>query len=137
MWIWFAIPLGLGIVGVLIVVARRSSTEGIYVGIVERGLALGTDHDTLQVRAYVDEALVQELPEPSKLTARMFIREINASVPLIFVRMPPYVLLKIERSEEREERLAVPLLPVIFRFDPVPGLALHLGQLVDVYIGET
>jgi hypothetical protein len=66
----------------------------------------------------------------------MFIRETNGSVPLMFVRMPPYVLLKIERSDDREDRLVVPLLPVIFRFDPAPGLALHLGQLVDVYIGE-
>jgi hypothetical protein len=65
MWICFAILLGLGIVGALIVVARRSRSEGIYVGIVERGL---TDHDALQVRAYLDETLVQELPEPSKLT---------------------------------------------------------------------
>jgi hypothetical protein len=133
MWIWFAIPLGVGIIGALLVLARRSSSEGIYVGIVERDLAVD---DTLQVRAYVDETLVHELPEPSKLTGRMFIRETNASVPLMFLRVPPYVPQKVEPSDEWQERAVVPCLPVIFRFDPAPGLALHPGQLVDVYIAE-
>ena len=72
MWIWFAIPLGVGIVAVFIAVAWHGSTERIYVGIVERGLAMGTDHDSLQVRAYVEETLVHELPAPSKLIGRMF-----------------------------------------------------------------
>jgi HlyD family secretion protein len=136
MWIWFVIPLGAGIVAAIIAVAKRSSHQGIYVGIVESGLAKGTDGDSLQVRAYVDETLVHELPAPSKLTSRMFIRETNASVPLTFVRVPPYVSLKIERSDRWQERADVSALPVIFRFDAVPDLAVHAGQLVDVYIGE-
>ena len=136
MWIWFAIPLGVGIVAAFMSVARRSSTQSIYVGIVESDLATGADHDSLQVRAYVDETLVHELPAPSKLTGRMLIRETNTSVPLTFVRVPPYVSLKIERSGEWQERDDVPVLPVIFRFDPVPDLAVRPGQLVDVYIGS-
>jgi HlyD family secretion protein len=136
MWIWFAIPIGVGIIAAIMAVARRSGTQGIYVGIVESGLAMGTDHGSLQVRAYVDETLVNELPAPSKLTGRMFIRETNRSVPLMFVRVPPYVSPMIERSGEWRERLDVPVLPVIFRFDREPDLAVHAGQLVDVYIGE-
>jgi HlyD family secretion protein len=136
MWIWFAIPVGVGIIAAFIAVARRGSTEGIYVGIVESGLAIGTDDDSLQIRAYVEETLVDELPAPSRLIGRMFIRETNRSVPLMFVRVPPYVSPKIERSGEWRERFDVPVLPVIFRFDPAPDLAVHLGQLVDVYIGE-
>jgi HlyD family secretion protein len=136
MWIWFAIPLGVGIVAAFMSVARRSSTQSIYVGIVENDLATGADHDSLQVRAYVDEALVHELPAPSKLTGRMFIRETNTSVPLTFVRVPPYVSLKIERSGEWQDQDDVPVLPVIFCFDPVPDLAVRPGQLVDVYIGS-
>ena len=136
MSIWFAIPLGVGIVAAVVAVTRRRSARGIYVGIVESGLALGADHDSLQVRAYVDETLVNELPAPSKLIGRMFIRENNTSVPLTFAHVPPYVSPKIERSDEWHERVDVPVLPVIFRFDPAPDLALHPGQLVDVYIGE-
>ena len=136
MWIWFAIPLGVGIVAAVIAVARRSRTPGIYVGIVESGLGLGADHDTLQVRAYVDENLVHELPTPSKLTGRMFIRETNTSVPLTFVRVPPYVSLKVDRSDEWQEEADVPVLPVIFRFDRTPDLVVHAGQLVDVCIGD-
>jgi hypothetical protein len=62
----------------------------------------------------------------------MFIREANTSVPLRFVRVPPFA----SAASEPEKRVESPVLPVIFRFDPAPGLAVHAGQLVDVYIGE-
>jgi HlyD family secretion protein len=135
MWIWFVIPFAVGIVAAFVAIARRSGTLGVYVGIVERGL-IGTEHDRMQVRAYVDETLVHELPAPSKLTGRMFIRETNTSVPLMFVRVPPYVSPKLEQSYERQERVDMAVQPVIFRFDPAPDLAVHPGQLVDVYIEE-
>jgi hypothetical protein len=135
MWIWFLIPFGVGIIAAFIAVARHNGREGIYVGIVERDFATDTDHDGLHVRAYVDETLVRELPAPSKLTGRMLIRETNTSVPLTFVRVPPYVSPQIERPDEWQESVDVRALPVIFRFDPVPDLAVHPGQLVDVYIG--
>jgi hypothetical protein len=92
---WICIPLGVGIIAAFIAVARHRSTQGIYIGIVERGRALGTDRFSLQVRAYVDETLVHELAAPSKLTGRMFIRETNTSAPLMFVRVPPYISPKI------------------------------------------
>jgi HlyD family secretion protein len=132
---WFAIALVVGIIAALIALARRTGREGIYVGIVENDLATDTDRDGLQVRAYVDEALVHELLAPSKLTGRMLIRETNASVPLTFVRVPPFVSPKIERSAEWQESTGVSVLPVVFRFDPAPDLAVQPGQLVDVYIG--
>src|SRR6267142_1760942 len=68
MLIWLAIPLGAGIVAALIAVIRRSGVKGIYTnGIIEKCFELDTDRDCLQVRAYVDETLVHELPAPSKL----------------------------------------------------------------------
>jgi HlyD family secretion protein len=137
MLIWLAIPLGAGIVAALIAVIRRSGAKGIYTnGIIERCFELGADRDCLQVRAYVDETLVHALPAPSKLTGRMFIRGTNTIVQLTFDRVPPYVSPKIERSDEWLERLAVPIRPVVFRFDRPPNLAVYPGQLVDVYIGE-
>jgi HlyD family secretion protein len=135
MSLWLTIPLGVGIVAAVTTVMRRDRARGIYVGIVERCLATGAD-DCLQVRAYVDETLVHELPAPSKLTGRMFVRETNTSVPLMFVRVPPYAPLKIDRSDAWQERVDAPVLPVIFRFDPAPDLAVHAGQLVDVCIGK-
>ena len=42
----------------------------------------------------------------------------------------------MERHSHPEERVDVPVLPVIVRFDPVPDVSVHAGQLVDVYIGE-
>jgi HlyD family secretion protein len=136
MSIWFAVLLGAGIIGAFTGVTRRGGAKAIYVGIIESCLVMGTDHDCLQVRAYVDETLVHELPAPSKLTARMSIRETNTIVPLIFDRVPPYVSLAIEGSDEWRERVDVSVMPVIFRFDPEPDLAVRPGQLVDVYIGE-
>jgi HlyD family secretion protein len=132
MWIWFAIPLGAGLVAAFIAAAMHSSTEGIYVGVVEKDLAMGTGRDGVHVRAYVHETLVHELPAPSRLIGRMLIRETNTSVPLRFVRVPRCPSPAIER----QERVELPVLPVIFRFDPAPGLAVHPGQLVDVYIGK-
>jgi HlyD family secretion protein len=54
------------------------------------------------------------------------------AMPPLFVRVPPFPSPMIEP----EERAEMPVLPVIFRFDPAPGLAVHPGQLVDVYIGK-
>ena len=138
MSIWFAILLGVGIIAAFTAAIRRSGARGIYVGIIESGPVIGydgRDRDRLQVRAYVDESLVLELLAPSRLTGRMFLREADASVPLTFVRVPAYVSLNLQRSEW-QERVDVPVLPVIFRFDPVPDFVVHAGQLVDVYIGE-
>jgi HlyD family secretion protein len=135
MSLWFTIPLEAGIIAAIIELIRHSATKGLYTnGIIERCVAIGTDRDCLQVRAYVEETLVHELPAPSKLIGRMFIRETNTSVPLTFVRVPAYVSPKPERSEEWQEREDVPILPVIFSFDPLPNVAVHPGQLVDVYI---
>jgi HlyD family secretion protein len=137
MAIWLAIPLGAGIIAGLMAFVRRGSARGLYAtGIIERRLVMGTDRDGLQVRAYVDETLVHALPVPSKLTGRMFIRGTSTFVPLTFDRVPSDVSPQIERSDEWRERADVPTLPVIFRFDPPPQLALYPGQLVDVYIGE-
>jgi hypothetical protein len=50
--------------------------------------------------------------------------------------VPRYVSPKLEQSYEWQERVDMPVQPVIFRFDPAPDLAVHPGQLVDVYIEE-
>jgi hypothetical protein len=80
--------------------------------------------------------LANLLLAPSKLTGRMFIRDTNTSLPLMFVRVPLHVSLKNERSDEWQERVDRPVLPAIFHFDPVLDVAVHAGQLVDIYIEE-
>jgi HlyD family secretion protein len=95
---------------------------------------MGMPQAHLQVRAYIDEILVHELPDPSKIKAEMFIRGTNDHVPLTFVRIQPYISPKIELSDAREERVDLRVLPVIFRFDPPKNLTLYPGQLVDVYV---
>ena len=97
----------------------------------ERNLLLNTEMLTREE----SETLLHALP-PSKLTGRMFIRGTETSVPLTFDRVPPYVSPKSELSDEWQELEDVSVLPVIFSFDPLPDLAVHPGQLVDVYIGE-
>jgi len=134
MGIWLAIALGLGIVATVIALARRRDASGVYVGIVQRCLGMGVDNDCLEVRAYVDEPLARALPPPSKVAGWMFIRETNRSVPLTVVRVPPYVPSKLSRGDGRGERKDVSVLPVIFRFDPVPDVVVHAGQLVDVCV---
>jgi HlyD family secretion protein len=98
-------------------------------------VVMGTPDDQLQVRAYIDEILVHRLADPTKIEAQMFIRGTDTHLPLAFARIQPYVSPKIELADEREERVDVRVLPVIFRFERPKGLNLYPGQLVDVYVG--
>lgn len=99
-------------------------------------LVLGTPQTNLQVRCYVDEILVPRLPPPSKIKAQMSVRGSKVTLPLDFVRVQPYVSPKIELSDEREERVDVRVLPVIFTVRKPDTGKLYPGELVDVYIGE-
>ena len=89
------------------------------------------------MRVYVDEILIPRLPPTDKIQAQMFIRGTNTKIPLEFVRMQPYVSPKIQLSNQRQEKVDVRVLPVIFRFTPAAGRrAVYPGELVDVYIGQ-
>jgi HlyD family secretion protein len=99
-------------------------------------LVMGLPQSHLQVRAYIDEILVHELPDPSKMKAEMFIRGTNDHVPLSFVRIQPYISPKIELSDARQERVDLRVLPIIFRFEKPKSFNLYPGQLVDVYVGS-
>jgi len=99
-------------------------------------LVLGTPQKSIQVRCYVDEILVPRLPSPSKMKAQMSIRGSNIRVPLDYVRMQPFVSPKIELSDQRQERVDVRVLPVIFKVERPKDVNLYPGELVDVYIGE-
>ena len=89
----------------------------------------------LQVRCYVDEILVSRLPAPAAIRAEMSVRGTSLRIPLRFVRVQPYVTPKIDLSDQRQERVDVRVLPVVFRFDNRPQYRLYPGQMVDVYIG--
>jgi HlyD family secretion protein len=99
-------------------------------------LVLGTHASDLEVRCYVDEILVPRLPPLSKIKAEMSIRGTNTKIPLTFVRVQPFVSPKIELSDQKQERVDVRVLPVIFKFEKPKDLNLYPGELVDVYIGE-
>ncbi len=99
-------------------------------------LVLGSSERGLQVRCYVDEILVPRLPAPAKIKAQMSVRGSDVKIPLQFVRMQPVVSPKIELSDEKEERVDVRVLPIIFRIQNPKNLNLYPGLLVDVYVGE-
>ncbi|MGP0073178.1 MAG: HlyD family secretion protein [Bryobacteraceae bacterium] len=99
-------------------------------------LVLGSSHDYLNVRCYVDEILVPRIPSPSRMKAQMSVRGSNVKIPLEFVRVQPVVSPKIELSDQRQERVDVRVLPIIFRVEKPKDSNLYPGLLVDVYIGE-
>ena len=99
-------------------------------------LVLGTPQTNLHVRCYIDEILVPRLPGPAKIKAQMSIRGTNVKIPLEFVRVQPFVSPKIQLSDQRQERVDVRVLPVIFNFEKPKDLNLYPGELVDVYIGD-
>ncbi|KAK45606.1 glycosyl hydrolase family 18 [Caballeronia jiangsuensis] len=95
---------------------------------------LGSGPEKLAVRCYVDEILINRLPELRRLKARMFVRGTKIEAPLEFMRVQPYVSPKIQLSDQRSERVDVRVLPVIFRIVQPQGVRLYPGQMVDVYI---
>jgi HlyD family secretion protein len=100
-------------------------------------VVMGTAKGTLSVRVYIDEILIPRLPPSDKMQAQMFIRGTNTKIPLEFVRVQPYVSPKIQLSNQRQEKVDVRVLPVLFRFQPPPGVGVYPGELVDVYVGQT
>jgi len=99
-------------------------------------VTLGTPQTALHVRCYVDEILVPRLPPASKIKAQMSVRGMSAKVPLDYVRTQPLVSPKIQLSDQRQERVDVRVLPLIFKIENPAGLNLYPGELVDVFIGE-
>jgi HlyD family secretion protein len=97
-------------------------------------IVMSAPDENLQVRAYIDEILIDRLADPSKLAGELFIRGTDKHVPLTFVRVQPFVSPKIELSDERQELVDVRVLPVIFRFASPKSLHVYPGQLVDVYV---
>ncbi len=110
---------------------------GTYTGRLDPVLVMGSAQSCMAIRCYVDEILVHKLPQPSRMSAKLFIRGTDISIPLEYVRMQPYVSPKVQLSSQRTERVDVRVLPVIFKFQRPKNVALYPGQLVDVYIGET
>ena len=99
-------------------------------------LVVGDSESTLHVRCYVDEILVSRLPSPTRMKAQMTIRGTNVHIPLTFERIQPFVSPKIELSDQRQERVDVRVLPIIFQFQRPKETNVYPGELVDVYIGQ-
>jgi HlyD family secretion protein len=98
-------------------------------------VVMGTPQDYLEVRCYVDEILISRLPPPDHIVAQMQIEGTDLKVPLQFVRVQPLVTPKIELSNQRQEKVDLRVLPVIFRFEKKDA-PVYPGLLVDVYIGK-
>ncbi|MBE7525951.1 HlyD family secretion protein [candidate division WWE3 bacterium] len=79
-------------------------------------IVMGNPEDELVVRCYVDEILINRLPDVSKMQAQMFLRGTKIRIPLEYIRLQPYVSPKIQLSNQRTERVDVRVLPVLFRF---------------------
>ena len=99
-------------------------------------VVLSPGGEPLGVRVFVDEILLQRLPDAAHIVAQMQVRGSEVRVQLEFVRVQPYVTPKIELSDQRTEQIDVRVLPVLFKFKPTKQLRLYAGQQVDVYIGS-
>jgi HlyD family secretion protein len=127
------------VLSITTIVGNYVSSQGAYESYSQEMnpvLVLGTPQTNLHVRCYIDEILVPHLPPPSQMRAQMSIRGSDVKVALGYVRVQPYVSPKIELSDERQERVDVRVLPVIFSFEKPKNLNLYPGELVDVYIGD-
>jgi HlyD family secretion protein len=95
----------------------------------------GSRRTQLQVRCFVDEILVPRLPAAARMTAQMSPRGSSVRIPLEFLRIQPLLTPKTQLSDQRQERVDVRVLPILFRFSPPRDVVLYPGQLVDVFIG--
>ncbi len=99
-------------------------------------IVIGSSPTALNIRCYVDEILVPRLRLTSTMKAQMSVRGSNVKIPLEFVRVQPYVSPKIELSDQRQERVDVRVLPLIFKIGKSENVNLYPGELVDVYISD-
>ncbi|WP_034295922.1 HlyD family secretion protein [Herbaspirillum sp. RV1423] len=115
------------------------SAQGVYDTYTQANkpaIMMGGKQDYLNVRCYIDEILINRLPSPGVIKAQMSIRGSGLHIPLEFVRIQPYVSPKISLSDQRQERVDLRVLPVIFRFAKTAEMKIYPGQLVDVYVGH-
>jgi HlyD family secretion protein len=120
-------------------VGSYASPQGVYNSYTQGqspALVMGAAQGQYDVRCYIDEILISRLPPPGRIVAQMTIRGTSVRLPLEFVRIQPYVSPKIALSDQRQERVDLRVLPVIFRFSLPQGLRIYPGQLVDVYVGR-
>ena len=99
-------------------------------------IVMSVPQDSMAVRCYIDEILISRLPAPGHIQAQMSIRGSEVKVPLEFVRVQPFVSPKIELSNQRQEKVDLRVLPVLFRFKMKNPAMVYPGQLVDVFIGQ-
>lgn len=99
-------------------------------------IIMSSPQDTLAVRCYVDEILVSRLPDAQHIRAQMALRGSEHKVDLVFDRVQPLVSPKIQLSDQRQEKVDLRVLPVLFHFERKDLSAVYPGQMVDVYIGQ-
>jgi HlyD family secretion protein len=110
---------------------------GTYTQAMNPLIVMGGLKQGFAVRCFIDEILIQKLPNLEKINAYMSIRgSDHQKIPLKFIRVQPNVSPKIQLSDQRSERVDVRVLPVIFSFEAPQDLKIYTGQLVDVYIGQ-
>ena len=127
------------IISINTAVGSYISAQGVYDTYSQQNhpiMVMGSSGSALAVRCYVDEVLLQRLPNAGEIDAYMFIRGSTSKIPLKIVRLQPNVSPKIELSNQRTERVDVRVLPVIFSFEKPKDMTIYPGQLVDVYIGK-
>lgn len=94
-------------------------------------LLLG-DTQQLQIRADVDEVNAPLVAPRASAVASLKSRG-DASFPLTFVRIEPYVVPKKSLTGDNSERVDTRVLQIIYRFDR-PAFPIYAGQQVDVFI---
>ncbi len=116
--------------------ASSSGSYNPYTQALDPLVIMSAPQDSMVVRCYIDEILITRLPAAEHIQAQMSIRGSQVKVPLEFVRVQPFVSPKIELSNQRQEKVDLRVLPVLFRFKMTSSTMAYPGQLVDVFIGS-
>jgi len=96
-------------------------------------LVLG-DTDRLQVRADVDEELAPRIKAGNNAVGYLK-GDTSNPIPLVFVRIEPFVIPKVSLTGSSSERVDTRVLQVIFSF-PQGTTPVYVGQQMDIYIKD-
>ncbi len=89
--------------------------------------------DQMNVRVDVDENDAWRVRADAPAVAKVRGKP-DVKVPLIFVRIEPYVIPKKSLTGDSTERVDTRVLQVIYRIDGTPAVPLYVGQQMDVSI---
>jgi HlyD family secretion protein len=91
--------------------------------------------DELQIRTDIDEQLAPRV-RPDQTAIGYVKGDSQHPIPLVFVRIEPFVIPKVSLTNDTDERVDTRVLQVIYSFRQPSNQSIYVGQQMDVYLND-